>query len=94
MVGNLKQASMFVGVVAATTFCTAVAAVVGIVPRVGETTSVRTAVAAELARMDRVPQTVRDVVPSEIVPTTVTNVATVAPVTTTAPTVAPTTTTR
>ncbi len=93
MVGNLKQASMLVGVVAATTFCTAVAAVVGIVPRVGETTSVRTTAAAELAQMDRVPENVRNVVPSEIVPTTVTTVATVAPVTTTAPTVAPTTTT-
>lgn len=90
MVGNLKHQSMLVGVVAATTFCTAVAAVVGIVPRVEDTTSVRTAAAAELAPSDRESQTVQDVAPPVIVPTTV---GTVVPVVTPETTVAPKTTT-
>lgn len=90
MVGKLKQAGMLVGVAAATTFCTALAAVAGVVPRVGETTSVRTA-AAELAELGRAPETAPQIAPPEMVPTPVTTVV-VAPVTTTAPTVAPSTT--
>ncbi len=75
MVGNLKQASVLLGAVAATTLCTAVASVIGIVPRFAEETSVRTsraAVATELAWMDREAEVVQELLPAEAAPTTTT----------------------
>jgi hypothetical protein len=69
-----------VGAAAATTFCTAVASVIGIVPRFAEETSVRTsgtAVAAELAWMDREAEVVQELLPAEAAPTTTTTVVAV-----------------
>jgi hypothetical protein len=92
MVGTVKQATLLVGAAAATTFCTAVASVMGVVPRAGEPAGVRSAgadVATELAWMDREPEVLSDVAPLEVVPTE----ASVVPVATTQTTVAPPTTT-
>lgn len=94
MVVNPKQASILVGAAAATTFCTAVASVIGIVPRFAEETSVRTrgtAVAAELAWMDREAEVVQELLPAEAAPTTTTTTTVVA-VPATETTVAPLTT--
>lgn len=77
MDANTKSARILVGLAAAVTFSTAMAAVVGIVPRVDEATSVRTAQAGAsgLAWTDREAQAVQDAVLSEVVSVTSTTVA-------------------
>lgn len=91
MVGTVKQATLLVGAATATTFCTAVASVMGIVPRASEPAGVRSTGAddaTELAWMGREPEDLSDLAPLEVVLTEVP----VAPVATTQTPVAPPTT--
>lgn len=76
MDGNKNSTRMLVGLAAAVTFSTAMAAVVGIVPRVDGATSVRTAQAGatELAWMDREAQVLQEATLSEVVTDTSTTV--------------------
>lgn len=89
MVGSLKQARALV-VAIAITLGTAVAAVVGIVPRAGQTTDARIAGVADVAELDREAERAPDAPPPAAAAVTV---ETAAPVTSTVPTIAPPTTT-
>ena len=83
-----SAARVWVGVAAALTFSTALAAVVGIVPRIEGATTVRTvqAGANELAWTDREAEVVREAMPTEVVRDTPVVVPAAAPEAVSAPT--------